>query len=139
MVLLARVPPFPKTVLGLGAISAGLLAARLGHGVGIRALSGGFRTPQFNVLVPLRQRTPFASFFNLAQQQHTMPVALPQPPPNWTHSPERVLSLTKEAIAAYKSKLDKVGALSAEEANFTSVRPLYLVSIEHLHLISIPV
>lgn len=45
----------------------------------------------------------------------------PQPPPNWTHTPEDVARLTKEAIANHRAVEDKIGALPASECNFESV------------------
>ena len=46
----------------------------------------------------------------------------PQAAPKWTHSPEDVLKLTKDAIADYRALEDRVAALKPEECNFESVR-----------------
>ena len=45
----------------------------------------------------------------------------PQPPPVWTHTPEDVLSLTKEAIEKDRAVQDKIGKLPASECNFETV------------------
>ncbi|EGN98007.1 hypothetical protein SERLA73DRAFT_109304 [Serpula lacrymans var. lacrymans S7.3] len=45
----------------------------------------------------------------------------PQAAPSWSHTPEQVLSLTKDAIAKYTEVLDKVAALPASGCNFESV------------------
>ena len=46
----------------------------------------------------------------------------PQAAPKWTHTPEEVLKLTKEAIAEERARLDKIAALKPEECTFESVR-----------------
>ncbi|TFK91138.1 metallopeptidase MepB [Polyporus arcularius HHB13444] len=45
----------------------------------------------------------------------------PQAAPKWTHTPEEVLKLTKEAIAEERARLDKIAALKPEECTFESV------------------
>jgi hypothetical protein len=45
----------------------------------------------------------------------------PQPPPVWTHTPEDVLNLTKEAIKKDREVQDKVAKLPASECNFDTV------------------
>ncbi|CUA68218.1 metallopeptidase MepB [Rhizoctonia solani] len=45
----------------------------------------------------------------------------PQAPLRWDHTPETVLSQTKDAIAKSRSLQDKVAALSEADCNFTSV------------------
>ncbi|TBU62281.1 metallopeptidase MepB [Dichomitus squalens] len=45
----------------------------------------------------------------------------PQPAPKWTHTPEEVLRLTKDAIAEERARLDKIGNLKPEECTFESV------------------
>ncbi|KAJ7288408.1 metallopeptidase MepB, partial [Mycena rebaudengoi] len=50
-----------------------------------------------------------------------MPLTAPQPPPDWNHSPEDVLRLTKEAITQHRAVKDKVGALKPSECNYESV------------------
>jgi hypothetical protein len=50
----------------------------------------------------------------------------PQPPPVWTHTPEDVLSLTKEAIERDRLVQDRVAKLPDSECNFNTVsaRPI---------------
>jgi hypothetical protein len=45
----------------------------------------------------------------------------PQPPPVWTHTPEEVLTLTKEAIKKDREVQDQVAKLPASECNFDTV------------------
>lgn len=48
----------------------------------------------------------------------------PQAPPRWNHTPEEVLSITKQALAQNKAVSDRVGALPEAECNFETVRDL---------------
>ena len=45
----------------------------------------------------------------------------PQPPPMWTHTPEQVVTLTKEAINKDREVQDRVAKLHASECNFDTV------------------
>ena len=45
----------------------------------------------------------------------------PQPPPKWTHTPEDVLRLTKEAIERDREVQDQVAKLPVPECNFDTV------------------
>jgi hypothetical protein len=45
----------------------------------------------------------------------------PQPPLDWSHSPELVLRLTNEAIVNHRAIEDKIGALLAAECSYESV------------------
>jgi hypothetical protein len=45
----------------------------------------------------------------------------PQPPPVWTHTPEDVLRLTKEAIEKDRSVKDQVANLPVSNCNFDTV------------------
>lgn len=45
----------------------------------------------------------------------------PQAPPRWNHTPEEVLSITKQALAQNKAVSDRVGALPEAECNFKTV------------------
>ena len=45
----------------------------------------------------------------------------PQPPPVWTHTPEDILSLTKEAIERHRKVQDRVAKLPDSECNFNTV------------------
>jgi hypothetical protein len=55
----------------------------------------------------------------------------PQPPPVWTHTPEEVLTLTKEAIKKDREVQDQVAELPASECNFDTVStdPFHPVAI----------
>jgi hypothetical protein len=48
-------------------------------------------------------------------------ISLPQEPLKWTHTPEEVISLTKEQIEEDRKFLDKIGALPEAECNFETV------------------
>jgi len=54
----------------------------------------------------------------------------PQPPPLWTHTPEDVLKLTKEAIEKDRVVQDQIAKLPAPECNFDTVSatPVHVVS-----------
>jgi Zn-dependent oligopeptidase len=45
----------------------------------------------------------------------------PQAPPKWNHTPEEVLSFTKQALAQNKAISDKIAALPEVECNFETV------------------
>jgi hypothetical protein len=45
----------------------------------------------------------------------------PHPPPSWTHTPEEVLKLTKEAIEKDRAVQDQIAKLPASECNFDTV------------------
>lgn len=55
----------------------------------------------------------------------------PQPPPVWTHTPEQVVTLTKEAIKKDREVQDRVAKLLASECNFDTVSttPILAVAI----------
>ncbi|KAJ7095922.1 metallopeptidase MepB [Mycena belliarum] len=50
-----------------------------------------------------------------------MTLSAPQPPPDWTHTPEDVSRLTKESIAKHRAVEDKIGALQSSQCTFESV------------------
>ena len=52
---------------------------------------------------------------------HISTLKLPQEPLKWTHTPEQVISLTKEQIEVDRKFLDKIGALPEAECNFETV------------------
>ena len=54
----------------------------------------------------------------------------PQPPPVWTHTPEEVLYLTKEAIEKDREVQDRIGKLPVSECNFETVSatPIYVAT-----------
>lgn len=66
---------------------------------------------------------PKASFtFSLLDSDPAMATwTLPQSPPRWNHTPEEVLSITKQALARNKAVSDKVAALPEAECNFETV------------------
>ncbi|KZT23430.1 metallopeptidase MepB [Neolentinus lepideus HHB14362 ss-1] len=45
----------------------------------------------------------------------------PQPPPQWNHTAEDILTITREALAKCQATDDRVGALKPEECTFESV------------------
>ncbi len=51
-----------------------------------------------------------------------MSLTPPQAPPSWDHTPEQILSITKDAIEKDRAAMDKVGSLAAKDADFKSVR-----------------
>ena len=57
----------------------------------------------------------------------------PQPPPVWTHTPEDVLRLTKEAINKDREVQDRVAKLPVSECNFDTVgaTSIHAVAIAH--------
>ncbi|KAJ7147482.1 metallopeptidase MepB [Mycena crocata] len=50
-----------------------------------------------------------------------MSIGAPQPPPDWTHTPEDVARLTKEAITKHRAVEDKIGALKDSECTYESL------------------
>ncbi|KAJ6584908.1 hypothetical protein B0H19DRAFT_926190 [Mycena capillaripes] len=50
-----------------------------------------------------------------------MAITPPQPPPDWTHKPEDVARLIKEAIANHRAVEDKIGALDPSECTYESL------------------
>jgi hypothetical protein len=56
----------------------------------------------------------------------TMTLTPPQPAPEWNHTPEDVIKLTKELIEKDRAIQDKVGALTPEECTFSSVCRVFL-------------
>ncbi|KAG6864823.1 hypothetical protein C0993_008501, partial [Termitomyces sp. T159_Od127] len=49
-----------------------------------------------------------------------MSLTPPQSPPSWSHSPEDIIRLNNEYIAANRVVQDAVGALASKDCNFTS-------------------
>jgi metallopeptidase MepB len=58
--------------------------------------------------------------------------------PQWNHSAEDILKLTKEALEADRKVRDKVGGLSADEANFKSVFEELAQAETHLDAVTEP-
>ena len=116
--------------------SLGILAAGVGVGV---------RHGRESLFVPHRiisrthklyhyASTHFTSLHNLASfsrrnlflstspdMSHISTLKLPQEPLKWTHTPEELISLTKEQIEEDRTFLNKIGALPEAECNFETV------------------
>ena len=72
-----------------------------------------------------RSQSTLSGLFSLSPATSIMAsLNPPQPAPKWTHTPEEVLRLAKDAIAEERARLDKIGSLKPEECTFESVRPL---------------
>ena len=71
--------------------------------------------------------TSSLSSFNMAN------LTPPQPPPVWTHTPEDVLRLTKEAIDKDRDVQDRVAKLPVSKCNFDTVSAtsIHAVAIAH--------
>ena len=112
-------------MLGL-AVGVGALAA-----VRPYATSAGMRlfqvTPSsnaaLNTLWHYRSQSTLSGLFSLSPANSIMAsLNPPQAAPKWTHTPEEVLKLTKEAIEEERARQDKIAALKPEECTFESVR-----------------
>ena len=119
-----------RTFYSLGALAASV-AVGVRHGrpfVPQRIISGTHIIYHYSntYFTPLRNLASFGSCRTLflptsPDMSHISTVKLPQEPLKWTHTPEEVISLTKEQIDADRKFLDRIGALSEEECNFESV------------------
>ncbi|KII91031.1 hypothetical protein PLICRDRAFT_39628 [Plicaturopsis crispa FD-325 SS-3] len=124
-----RLPPCllkRRTLLKWGsALTVGLAAVgcqRSMNGYAIRGTRDFHRHAVFpEAKGPLHRLS--SSFSTLFASTNTPMASLtpPQAAPSWTHSPEDVLKLTKEAIESEKQLQDKVATLAPEECNFESV------------------
>ncbi|CAE6414068.1 unnamed protein product [Rhizoctonia solani] len=79
----------------------------------VALISGGI------YLAPRSTRLASSFFFKLGSM--TIQIQPPQAPLRWDHTPDDVLSHTKEAIAKSRTLQDKVAALSEADCNFSSV------------------
>ena len=80
-----------------------------------------------NTLSHYRSQSTLSGLFSLPTANSIMAsLNPPQAPPRWSHTPDEVLSLTKQVIADERARLDKIGALKPEECIFGSVRPFSL-------------
>ena len=61
-----------------------------------------------------------ASFFRFSSSSMSSITPL-QAPPTWSHTPEELLELTKQALDRVKRIYDEVSALDAKDCNFESV------------------
>ncbi|KAI8969624.1 Metalloprotease [Trametes punicea] len=69
-----------------------------------------------------RSQSTLSGLFSLHQADSIMAsLNPPQAAPKWTHTPDSVLKLTKDAIAEYRALEDRVAALKPEECTFESV------------------
>lgn len=100
----------PKGWLFGGAVAAGLTAAAW-RSAGVK-------------VTPFRQfrASPLSTIFSASLNPAMANLTPPQPPPQWTHSAEDILRLTKEAIEVNRAEQDKVAALKEADCNFDSVR-----------------
>ncbi len=70
-----------------------------------------------------RSQSSFSGLFSLSPADSIMTsLNPPQAAPKWTHTPDEVLKLTKEAIEEERKRLDDIGALKSEDCTFESVR-----------------
>ncbi|KAK0244414.1 metallopeptidase MepB [Armillaria nabsnona] len=108
---LLRPPLYSKRTLGWGgALAVGLVATSYRSG------AGDFRRVTHKTLFRLYSTSLFSTPF-------TSPMSLtpPQAPPSWDHTPEQILSITKDAIEKDRAAMDKVGSLAAKDADFKSL------------------
>ncbi|KAJ7459805.1 metallopeptidase MepB [Mycena latifolia] len=62
-----------------------------------------------------------SALFSTTTTTPTMTLSAPQPPPDWTHTPDEVIRLIKESISADRAVEDKIGALQPSECTYESV------------------
>ena len=65
------------------------------------------------------------------EMSHISTLKPPQEPLKWIHTPEQVISLTKEEIEEDRKILDRIGALPEEECNFESVSGPFRLQYKH--------
>lgn len=112
-------------MLGL-AVGIGALAAVRPYatGAGMRLFQVTPSSKALNCLWHYRSQSTLSGLFSLSPANSMM--ASLNPPqaaaPTWTHTPDEVLKLTKEAIAEERAREDKIAALKPEECTFESVR-----------------
>lgn len=76
-----------------------------------------------NGLAHYRSQSTLSGLFSLSTADSIMAsLNPPQAAPKWTHTPEEVLKLTKDAIAEYRALEDRVASLKPEDCNFETVR-----------------
>ena len=115
-----------RPMLALGAGVGVLTAARLSLIPGV-AMRLGQVTPSMRLngnLSHYRSQSSLSGLFPLSPADSIMTsLKPPQAAPKWTHTPEEVLKLTKEAIEEERTRLDEIGGLRSEDCTFESVRP----------------
>ena len=119
-----------RTFYSLGALAASV-AVGVRHGrpfVPQRIISGTHKVYHYSntYFTSLHNFASFGSYRTLflatsPDMSHISTVKLPQEPLKWTHTPEEVISLTKEQIDEDRKFLDRIGALPEEECNFETV------------------
>jgi hypothetical protein len=104
--------------------------------VGLRSITSGGRssvvTPLSTLTTPsfkyirhnLKAFSRRSSFSTITSTSRAMGITPPQPPPEWTHTPEDVGRLTKEAIDSHRAVEDQIGALQPSDCTYESVSGL---------------
>ncbi|KAF7346236.1 Metallopeptidase MepB [Mycena sanguinolenta] len=119
-------PKWPKrNMLQWGGVLAVGVAA-----VGLRSITSAGIPGSFRVVTPpnytsivntLKAFSRPRSFSAITIPSTSMAITPPQPPPEWTHSAEDVVKLTKECIASHRAVEDKIGALPPSDCTYESV------------------
>jgi len=99
-----------------------------------RVTHTSYSVPVLRTAIRLFSTTsPLSSIFDTSSLSSSNMANLtpPQPPPEWTHTPEEVLTLTKEAINKNREVQDRVAKLPPSECNFDTVSStiIHLVAI----------
>ncbi|KAJ7366807.1 metallopeptidase MepB [Mycena albidolilacea] len=101
--------------------------------VGLRSITSGGRssvvTPLSTLTTPslkyirhnLKAFSKRSSFSTITSTSRAMGITPPQPPPEWTHTPEDVGRLTKEAIDSHRAVENQIGALQPSDCTYESV------------------
>ncbi|KAJ7794145.1 hypothetical protein B0H14DRAFT_2923888 [Mycena olivaceomarginata] len=101
--------------------------------VGLRSITSGGRssvvTPLSTLTTPsfkyirhnLKAFSRRSSFSTITSTSRAMGITPPQPPPEWTHTPEDVGRLTKEAIDSHRAVEDQIGALQPSDCTYESL------------------
>lgn len=105
--LLPRTARQRTTLSWPGAHAVGLVASNWPGHVGTRG--------------DIRTRVRSCRFLSLHIAKHPMHLTPPQSPPQWNHSADDILKLTKEAIEYDRAIQDKVGGLDPKHCTFDSV------------------
>ncbi|CAE6466814.1 unnamed protein product [Rhizoctonia solani] len=86
----------------------------------------------------LAPRSTRLAYTLIKQRAMGIDIQPPQPPIRWDHTPDTVLSDTKEAIARSRSLQDAVAALPEVDCNFTSVFVTLALDEAHLSIATSP-
>ena len=113
----------PMLVLGAGIGALAAVRPSLIPSAAMRVLQV---TPSIGLngsLWHYRSQSSLSKLFSLSPADSIMTsLKPPQAAPKWTHTPEEVLKLTKEAIEEERNRLDEIGGLKSEDCTFESVR-----------------